>query len=48
MPGPIGSLTPEGERGVFWQGMLDVVDGKRTMDQVLTDIEAAWQELESG
>jgi alpha-glucoside transport system substrate-binding protein len=48
MPGPIGSATPEGERGVFWQGMLDVVDGKRTMDQVLTDIEAAWQELESG
>ena len=48
MPGPIGSFTEDGETGAFWQGMLDVVDGKRTMDQVLTDIEAAWQELESG
>jgi alpha-glucoside transport system substrate-binding protein len=48
MPGPIGSATPEGEPGAFWQGMVDVVDGKRTMEQVLTDIEAAWQELDSG
>ena len=48
MPGPIGSfdedrLTP----GEFFQGMLDVVDGARTMDQVLSDIEAAWVELEA-
>ncbi|MDJ0496251.1 MAG: extracellular solute-binding protein [Acidimicrobiia bacterium] len=45
MPPAIGSATPAG-RGAFWQGMLDYVDGLRTMDQVLSDIEAAWVALE--
>ena len=46
MPGPIGSIS-DGEPGAFWIGMLDVVDGRRSMDQVLADIEAEWQRLES-
>jgi hypothetical protein len=46
MPAEIGSATPTG-RGAFWQGMLDYVDGIRTMDQVLSDIEAAWVALEA-
>ncbi len=46
MQAEIGSATPTG-RGAFWQGMLDYVDGIRTMDQVLSDIEAAWVALEA-
>jgi ABC-type glycerol-3-phosphate transport system substrate-binding protein len=46
MPPDIGSHAAEGP-GAFWQGMVDYVDGVRTMDQVLTDIEAAWVELEA-
>jgi DNA-binding SARP family transcriptional activator/ABC-type glycerol-3-phosphate transport system substrate-binding protein/tRNA A-37 threonylcarbamoyl transferase component Bud32 len=45
MPPDIGSHAAEGP-GAFWQGMLDFVDGVRTMDQVLSDIEAAWVALE--
>ena len=45
MPPQIGSLGAEGP-GAFWQGMLDWVDGVRTRDQVLSDIEAAWVALE--
>ncbi len=48
MPGAIGSFDAEGNVGAFWQGMLDVVDGVRSMDEVLTDIEEAWQALEAG
>ena len=33
--------------GAFCQGMVDYVDGVRAMDQVLSDIEAAWVELEA-
>ncbi len=47
MPAAIGSAF-EGERGAFWVGMIDVVDGRRTMTQVMADIEIAWQQLESG
>ena len=46
MPSPIGSFN-RAELGAFWQGMLDYVDGVRTMDQVLSDIEAAWVALEA-
>ena len=46
MPSPIGAFDGEG-LGAFWQGMLDFVDGERTMDQVLADIEAAWVALEA-
>jgi len=46
MPPDIGSFAAEGP-GAFWQGMLDYVDGVRTMEQVLSDIEAAWVALET-
>ena len=48
MPGTIGSFDREElTEGEFWRGMIDVVDGARTMDQVLSDIEAAWLDLEA-
>ena len=47
MPGPIGSFDRD-ELGAFWHGMIDYVDGERTMDQVLSDIEATWVALEQG
>ena len=31
--------------GAFWQGMLDWVDGVRTIDQVFADIDAEWEAL---
>jgi hypothetical protein len=46
MPTEIGAASDEGP-GAFWQGMIDYVDGVRTMDQVLSDIEAAWVALEA-
>ena len=33
--------------GAFWQGMLDWVDGIRTIDQVFADIDAEWAALEA-
>lgn len=45
MPSSVGGFDGE-VPGAFWQGMLDYVDGVRTMDQVLSDIEAAWVALE--
>ncbi|MDJ0496250.1 MAG: extracellular solute-binding protein [Acidimicrobiia bacterium] len=45
MPAEIGAATSEGA-GAFWRGMLDYVDGVRTMGQVLSDIDAAWVALE--
>jgi serine/threonine protein kinase/DNA-binding SARP family transcriptional activator/ABC-type glycerol-3-phosphate transport system substrate-binding protein len=45
MPREIGAFDGE-QLGAFWQGMVDYVDGVRTMDQVLSDIEAAWVALE--
>ncbi len=45
MPVEIGHYTADG-LGAFLQGMMDYVDGVRTMDQVLADIEAAWVALE--
>jgi alpha-glucoside transport system substrate-binding protein len=46
MPREIGAATREGP-GAFWRGMVDYVDGVRTLDQVLSDIEAAWVALEA-
>lgn len=48
MPPAIGAVTSDGILGAFWQGMLDVVDGTRTMSEVLSDIEQAWTALETG
>ncbi|NNF54966.1 MAG: extracellular solute-binding protein [Acidimicrobiales bacterium] len=44
MPAAIGSVDGD-QPGAFYQGMLDVVDGRRTIEEVLNDIEAEWQEL---
>jgi ABC-type glycerol-3-phosphate transport system substrate-binding protein len=41
MPPEIGALTLEGGSGEFWQGMVDWVDGTRTIEQVFNDIDAA-------
>ena len=49
MPAEIGRLTEgdDGElvAGAFFQGMLDWVDRKRSIDQVLADIDAEWAAL---
>jgi alpha-glucoside transport system substrate-binding protein len=46
MPSAIGAF--DGQRlGALWQGMIDYVDGKRSIEQVLSDVEAAWVALES-
>ena len=47
MPTEIGGMTIEGGRGPVWQGMLDWVDGARTIDQVFADIDAAWAALKA-
>ena len=47
MPASIGAVVSEFELGAFWQGMVNLVDGTRTMDQVLADVEAAWVALEA-
>jgi DNA-binding SARP family transcriptional activator/ABC-type glycerol-3-phosphate transport system substrate-binding protein len=47
MPPQIGGLF-ERRPGAFWQGMTDYVDGVRSLEQVLSDIEAAWVALEAG
>ena len=31
--------------GAFWQGMLDWVDGVRSIEQVFADIDAEWAAL---
>ncbi len=46
MPPSIGSADGS-QRGAFLQGMLDVVDGVTTMDQMLDDVEQEWQQLEA-
>ncbi len=42
MPDEIGGLTFESGPGAFFRGMVDWVDGTHTIDQVFTDIDAAW------
>jgi alpha-glucoside transport system substrate-binding protein len=43
MPGAIGLFDDNGNPGAFFTGMLDVVDGRKTMDQMLADVERTWQ-----
>ena len=38
-------LRPTARARQFWQGMLDWVDGARTLDQVFADIDAEWAAL---
>ena len=45
MPAEIGGLTFEGGLGAFFQGMVDWVDGTRTIEKVFADIDAAWAAL---
>ena len=45
MPAEIGALTLDGGLGAFWQGMVDWVDGTRTIEQVFADIDAKWAAL---
>ena len=46
MPREIGGWLDDPPRqSAFYSGMLDWVDGVRTIDQVLADIDAAWDEL---
>ena len=49
MPAEIGGSTAEdgGRPDAFWQGMLDWVDGARTIDQVFADIDAEWAALKA-
>jgi alpha-glucoside transport system substrate-binding protein len=45
MPSAIGGMTDEFGPGAFWRGMLDWVDGVRSIEQVFTDIDAEWAAL---
>ena len=47
MPEEIGGFTLEGP-GAFYQGMVDWVDGTRTIEQVFADIDATWAALDDG
>ena len=46
MPDEIGGYTEGGGPGAFDQGMIDWVDGTRTIEQVFADIDAAWAALD--
>jgi DNA-binding SARP family transcriptional activator/ABC-type glycerol-3-phosphate transport system substrate-binding protein/tRNA A-37 threonylcarbamoyl transferase component Bud32 len=48
MPNEIGGFTLEGGLGAFFQGMVDWVDGTRTIEQVFEDIDAARAALDGG
>jgi hypothetical protein len=45
MPDEIGGNTLEGPLA-FYQGMLDWVNGTRTIEQVFEDIDAEWAALD--
>jgi hypothetical protein len=45
MPADIGTQRDSLEPGAFWQGMLDWVDGTRSLEQVFADIDAEWAAL---
>jgi alpha-glucoside transport system substrate-binding protein len=47
MPAEIGGLTVEGGVGAFFHGMVDWVDGTRTIERVLADIDSAWAALDN-
>ena len=44
MPGEIRSFGQSGP-GAFWTGMLDWVDGLKTIDEVFIEIDDVWVEL---
>jgi ABC-type glycerol-3-phosphate transport system substrate-binding protein len=48
MPAAIGGEKDSLEPGAFWQGMLDWVDGVRSIDQIFADIDAEWAALRAG
>jgi alpha-glucoside transport system substrate-binding protein len=48
MPAQIGGWTEAVGRGAFWQGMIDWVDGIRSIDQVFADIDTEWAALKAG
>jgi hypothetical protein len=45
MPAPIGGWTEGVGPGALWQGLLDWVDGTRTLEHVFADIDAEWAAL---
>ena len=45
MPPEIGGGSDGETPGAFWQGMLDWVDGVRSIDEVFADIDAEWAAL---
>ncbi len=47
MPVEIGAGTDGVSTGAFWQGMVDWVDGVRSIDEVFADIDAEWVALEA-
>ena len=47
MPTEIGGWTDGIGPGAFWQGLIDWVDGVRTIDQVFSDIDAEWAALDA-
>ena len=48
MPLPIGQLlADDGLGGAFWQGMVDWVDGDRSIEEVFADIDAEWAALKA-
>ena len=46
MPAEIGGGSDGETVGAFWQGMIDWVDGVRSIDEVFADIDAEWATLE--
>jgi ABC-type glycerol-3-phosphate transport system substrate-binding protein len=45
MPPEIGTWTSDFETGAFWQGMVDWVDSKKPIEEILADIDAQWAAL---
>jgi len=47
MPTSIGAFKDDFSLGWFFHGMLDWVDGIRTIDEVFADIDDAWAVLKA-
>jgi hypothetical protein len=47
MPVEIGAGIDGVSRGAIWRGMIDWVDGVRSIDQVFADIDAEWAALKA-
>ncbi|MGI9607155.1 MAG: extracellular solute-binding protein [Acidimicrobiales bacterium] len=45
MPAAIGQFNESFEPGPFWRGMVDWVDGTRTIEQIFAEIDAEWAAL---